>query len=103
MIQTTFNDVMTHCNDPAPAKEAARQMHKSGAARLHREMVLQAVRDYPGATAPEVGRVTGLGHIEAQRRLSDLKNSGEVLRGDGRICGVKNKKMSTWSTIKEAS
>ena len=60
MTQMMIDDVLSHRNDPAPAKAAARQMHKSGAARIHREMVLQAVRDYPGATAPEVGRVTGL-------------------------------------------
>lgn len=56
-------------------------MTASGRRAGHAEAVLAAVVACPGMTAPEVGDMTGLGHVEAQRRLSDLTRLGRVRHG----------------------
>ena len=42
------------------------------------DLVLAWVREAPGETAGRYGELTGLGHIKAQRRLSDLKTQGLI-------------------------
>ena len=69
-------------DDPATSFDAEAAVTGSGKRRTHAEMVLAWVETAPGRTAPEYGAATELGHIEAQRRLSDLRAKGLVRQGD---------------------
>jgi hypothetical protein len=68
-------------DDPATSYDAEAAVTGSGKRRTHAEMVLAWVTRHPGLVAPYYGTVTGLGHVEAQRRLSDLKARGLVRQG----------------------
>ena len=69
-------------DDPATSYDAEAEVNRSGKRVTHAEMVLAWVETAPGLTAPEYGAATELGHIEAQRRLSDLRAKGLVRQGD---------------------
>lgn len=86
--------VLSHSQDTIPAHEAAEHMQKSGKAAIHKARVIEFVSKSQGATGGEVGDKTGLGHIEAQRRISDLKSSGLVEYRGKRKCKVKGTNMS---------
>jgi hypothetical protein len=86
----------THRGDPAPARDAALRHVGSGRAITHAALALSSVRDYPGRSAAWYGHETGLGHHEAQRRLSDLARRGLVERGEPMVCSIKMVKMSSW-------
>ena len=86
--------VLSHKNDTTPAHAAAEAMQRSGKAKAHREMVLSVLRKQQGLTGPEIGQLSGLGHIEAQRRISDLKNAGLVEYRGKKQCPIKRKELS---------
>ena len=81
-------------NDPYTSHEAAAYQNTSGKRQSAAERCLSVVIDRPGLTAGEIGDDTGLGHIPAQRRLSDLKNAGKVVMGDRKQ--YKGSNQSTW-------
>jgi hypothetical protein len=70
--------------DPATSHEAAEILNESGHRITAMEICLTAVQRYPGLVAGEIGERTGLGHVPAQRRLSDLKNRGRIVQGPPR-------------------
>ena len=86
----------THNNDPVTAHEAEERHEKTGKRLLHRTVVLEIVNADPGLTAKEYGVLTGLGHHEAQRRLSDLTHTGEVVKAAR--AKYKGAWMTTWRT-----
>ena len=90
-----MSQVLSHAMDTVSAHDAAEYMEKSGKATLHRAKVIRAVAEKQGLTAAEIGELTGLGHVEAQRRISDLKNDGVVRYGQRRKCTTKPSNMST--------
>ena len=76
---------VSHTHDPTSSKEAEKQITQSGRRQTDAKRVLATVRLSPGKTAREIGKKlwpedkdkeerTG----KARRRLSDLKNIGEV-------------------------
>jgi hypothetical protein len=87
--------LLWHCHDPSPAIEAAHR-HASKA-QTNASIVLCSVANNPESTAAELGEFTKLGHIETQRRLSDLCKKGRVFKSPPRKCSVKNSNMTTWS------
>lgn len=96
--------VLSHSQDTIPAHEAAEFMQKSGKAAKHKEIVLEFISKNQGATGGEIGEGTGLGHIESQRRISDLKSAGMVEYRDKRKCKVKGSNMSkVYLTVRSAS
>jgi hypothetical protein len=81
--------------DPATSHEAEHAVTESGKRQTHAEIVLACVRLNPGMTAGELGDATGLGHIPAQRRLSDLLSTGKVMQStETRF--YRGHKQSTW-------
>lgn len=86
--------VLSHSMDTVAAHEAAEWMQKSGKAAIHKAKVLSAIADLQGQTCGELGEATGLGHIEAQRRVSDLKNDGLVRYAGRKKCCIKGTNMS---------
>ena len=80
-----------HRADPPTAYEAEARHERSGKRASHAAQVLRAVQSNPGLTAAHYGDITGLGHIETQRRLSDM---GEVVKGSRGLYG--QRPMVTW-------
>jgi len=64
--------------DPGTSHRAAGAITGSGQRVSQVELCFQHVVDSPGKTAGEIGESTGLGHVRAQRRLSDLKTLGRI-------------------------
>ena len=77
------------------AQEAADDMNESGNTRTHEDMVINALSG-THMTAPEVGQYTGLGHIEAQRRLSGLYRKGVVIKNGTDKCSIIGKVITVW-------
>ncbi len=69
----------SHVSDPASSYEAASRHERK--ADSNRAQVLTAVKNRPGISTFDVGVVTGLGQVETNRRLTDLKNDGLVTYG----------------------
>jgi hypothetical protein len=86
----------TRRTDPATSWEAERGITRSGDRLTQAERVLYEVRTHPGQTAAEIGVAVHLGHVPAQRRLSDLRNQGLIRQGEPRECAVKHTRMVTW-------
>ena len=85
--------------DDDTSHEAAEWMNRSGKAARHCDLVLSALRDTPNSTAGEIGQLTELGHVEAQRRLSDLLKARRVVKGAKRRCSVKQTNMVMWRLV----
>ena len=64
--------------DPWTSHAGAVEVTDSGRRKTQAERCLDVVLTRPGLTAGESGELTGLGHVPAQRRLSDLKAAGKV-------------------------
>lgn len=86
--------VLSHAQDTVPAHDAAEYMEKSGKATRHKARVIEFISKNQGSTGGEIGKGTGLGHAEAQRRISDLKRDGLVEYRGKRNCKVKGSPMS---------
>ena len=67
--------------DPWTSHAGAVEVTDSGRRKTQMELCLDVVQAHPGRTAGEVGELTGLGHVPAQRRLSDLKAAGKIVTG----------------------
>ena len=90
MIQESlsFYPPASHRKDPETSKRAEARVNRT-ARGTHAEIVLAAVKDHPGITAPELMVVTRLGEYQVRRRLSDLKDIGKISREherDGNSC-----------------
>ena len=68
--------------DPTTSHLAAMEVAASGQAKRQKDICLEAVRRHPGRNAKYIGRITELGHVPAQRRLSELKAEGVIRQGD---------------------
>ena len=63
--------------------------------QTNKQKVFEALNQEPNSSRFEVGRLTGLGGFEAQRRLSDLMNDGKVVITGSRKHG--NNEVSLYS------
>ena len=89
----------THAGDPDTAHEAEQAVTASGKRQTQVEWVLKCVQVAPGSTAYEIGIISRLGHIPAQRRLSDLKTLGKVYMDGTKT--VNGRKMRQWWPVEE--
>ncbi|MBI5289927.1 MAG: hypothetical protein HY873_13220 [Chloroflexi bacterium] len=99
--QLTLAPVRTlyRVDDPHTSGRAADGHDASGGRMRHSELVLAVVVHHPGLTAAEIGAATCLGHVAAQRRLSDLKNAHRVRQGAARECLLNGTRMVTWFEV----
>jgi hypothetical protein len=67
----------------------------------NKEKITAVLERYPDITRFAVGRLTGIGHLEAQRRLSDLKNENKVYESGTRKHGIN--RVSTYSLVRQLS
>lgn len=61
---------------------AAAELTASGKRQTQMDRCLAVVQHSPGLTAKHYGVLTGLGHVETQRRLSDLSRLGQISKGN---------------------
>ena len=80
--------------DPWTSHAGAVEVTDSGRRKTQAERCLDVVLTRPGLTAGEIGELTGLGHVPAQRRLSDLKAAGQV--GVGMARQFQGRPQVTW-------
>lgn len=73
-------------NDPASSHDAAERMNR-GAAKRHRERILDLVYAHPGCTSKELTRFLtqedaedGIDRVELGRRLPELEAADEIYR-----------------------
>jgi len=83
-------------DNPATSYEAETGINSSGSRTTHLRAVLRIVEDMPGLTTGEIGESSGLGQMETRKRLSDLKNTGQVRQGYARIWPQSGRRQSTW-------
>ncbi len=74
---------VSHRHDPSTSKEAEKRIMRTGQRKTQANLVLALVVASPGRTATEIGERLWpddlRGQIgKARRRLSDLKNSGDI-------------------------
>ena len=89
-----MNIANSHSNAPFSSHHAADNMEASGKLRRHKRLVMMAIKAFPGSTGGEIADIAGLEHVEAQRRISDLKRDGFVVYVGKRKCNVKGSMMS---------
>ena len=80
--------------DPETSREAEDWINASGQRETQAAIVMRLVQYHPGLTAGEIGERTGLGHVPAQRRLSDLKAAGLVVTAAPRR--YRDRRQVTW-------
>ena len=71
-------------DDPWTSHTAGTAITDSGRRWSLAEICADCVSQHPGLTAGEIGEQTGLGHGRVWRRLSDLKNLGQIIQGAAR-------------------
>lgn len=86
--------------DPETSHKAERQITSSGKRQTLTAICREAIQNYPGRTAGEIGEITGLGHERVWRRISDLKNDGHVVAGKPRRWKTRDQR--TWFIAPDA-
>lgn len=84
--------------DPETSHQAAAAIKASGALTKQQHAVLDAVRRWPGKTAVELARLSGLDRYAVSRRLPEL-NVVHVRRGPPRACKVNGRAQGTWFPV----
>jgi hypothetical protein len=97
---------VSHTHDPTSSKEAEKQITQSGRRQTDANRVLAVLTLSPGKTATEIGEELWpedlRGQIgKARRRLSDLKNIGEVYNRIRVDEDGKNERESRWWPVRE--
>jgi len=86
-----------HVGDPMTAFAAADRAEASGMAQTHRETVLRAVQERPGATSREIAVQTGMNRHAVARRLPELEREGRIRKGPTRKCEIADTMAVTWT------
>ncbi len=76
---------LSRSTDGPGSHEAAAEMVASGALNRQQQEALALVRRYPGLTAPELERATGVSHYVLSRRLFELLAPGLVRRDNAKV------------------
>ncbi len=78
---------MSRPSDPQTSHDAARRVVKTGTRNKHYRTIMQAVCQHPGATPPELARLSGLRHDQVWRRLSEMDHKLHWITRRGRRDG----------------
>jgi predicted HTH transcriptional regulator len=81
-------------NDPETSKLAAKKHELRAGSNAKR--IYEYVKQFPDSTAGELGEMTKLGQHETARRLSDLCRKGFIVKGESKLCSIKNSLMTAW-------
>jgi len=83
-------------NDPISSHLAEEEINRSGVRENQQEIVYKIVKRFPGLTSRELTQACDLDRYQIARRLADLENSGHVIKGPIRACGLGKRKAVTW-------
>ena len=87
--------------DPETSKIAERKLRESGKLSLQRRQALEAVRRFPGKTAPELAKATGLDRYMLSRRLAEIRTLGDVFNPQvKRMCRVTGSASMVWHPMR---
>lgn len=88
--------------DPVTSHLAAEDVVLGGLAGQQAREVFETLSLMPGATSAEIGVAMGWegARWAAARRLPELERSGQVRRGEPRVCGNSHRPATTWWPIK---
>ncbi|GLQ96447.1 hypothetical protein [Dyella mobilis] len=81
--------------DPVSSHIAAERVTTSGVRQTQLERIVAAIYAYPGRTAGELAELTGLTHVQIDRRTGDMRLSAKVVFGAIRQCRVLGSQMQT--------
>jgi hypothetical protein len=83
-------------SDPETSHEAARRIIATGDHEQQKMAVLAAVQTWPGRTARELARHTGIAHEIVHKRCPDLRKAGLIENGPTRLCEISGHSCQTW-------
>lgn len=86
----------TRCTDPVTSHMAAEALTKSGRRNEQQEIVLAAVERYPGRTARELERDSGLDYYVIMRRINEVVFAKCAKAGKRRRCAVSGNYATEW-------
>ncbi len=95
MNQLSLFSPIARRSDPVSSHLAAREINQ-GIRSKQALIVLGLVRRHPGKTSLELSRLSDLDRYQIARRLSDLEHSGEVEKGEIRVCEIAGRMAVTW-------
>lgn len=82
MNQTSFSFSPASRNtDPVTSHLAEQEVTKTGKRQTQAEIVLEAVRNYPGRTSFELTQYCPLNRYQIARRTADLETLGKIRKG----------------------
>ena len=98
MQETLFLDSqpLARSSDPVTSHLAAEKFTKSGKRQSQKQMVLDAVRSFPGRTSAELANLMRVSRYLPARRLPDLKADGLIVVGGMRECRITGERSLTW-------
>lgn len=98
VLSVEISAPIARTTDPATSHEAAREQTGSGRRAAHAAAVLAVVRRVPDLTYREIAaRCPDIREaVEVMRRLSDLREAGEVEQGEARPCRISGRQATTW-------
>ena len=80
--------------DPETSHRAERQITSSGKRQTLTAICREAIQNYPGRTAGEIGEITKVDGI--WKRLPELERKGLILRGNSRVYLGTGRNQATW-------
>ena len=88
-------------SDPETSHVAAERIERSGRLRQQQAQVLDALTRWPGSTAVELSKASGIDRYVVSRRLPELVPKW-VRRGKPRACTVAGTAQTTWYAVRDA-
>ena len=82
--------------DPDTSHQAEAELTATGKRQKQCDAVLEAVTAYPGATAVELSKWSGIDRYAVSRRTADLEYKQLIRKGLKRTCTINKRLMVTW-------
>lgn len=85
---------LSRASDPGTSRQAA--IGATRRAETDRAKLLAAVREMPGRTSAEYAAQVGIDRHAAARRLPEMLDAGQVVKGEARRCEARGTLATTW-------
>lgn len=85
-------------SDPVTSHVGAQEVTDSGARQSHMRTLLAYIEQHPGQPRAVIAAACRLSEYEASKRLSDLKNTGQVKTGEA-IRVPSGRLQATWTAV----
>lgn len=84
---------------PATSQLSLKAHAESGKLATNRQIVLNAIREWPGRTSAELASIIDMERHEVARRASELIEPGLVRQGERRKCKTNGRAAFTWWAV----